>query len=292
MKALFLSFFIACTIFLNAQPNYLDNSSQWHTYGWAASYNEHTFITTYLDGDTIINGLTYYKEYTFRKDSSTLFGVTISGPGITSYIRENSNQQFIRPDGFGNEWVVADFSLMIGDTLPLTGCPIFSIDTIYFGATPLKRYAEEFPPLQNIDNYYVEGIGKTAPFCEPGIDGYSYMVCYIKGNDTLQLNTAPFLCSSFLEPVRNNMPTNIVAPQDKSKLKIFPNPASDAIMIQHDFNHMVDVRIYDISGSERLHYDNVVSGQNLSIDKLAKGFYIVGHYSDNKLIGSTKLIKE
>lgn len=298
MRTLLLTFFICYAIFLSAQPvsNYLDYSSEWRYFTSESSTGTRIWTTVYFDGDTIINGFTYYKRYYIRKDSSLQTGnVNISGPVFRPYLRENSNQQFLGTWGDGYEWLEEDFSLMPGDTLPWISCPIFSIDTVYLGITPLKRYSPEFPPLPDVDSY-VEGIGKTGPYCSTGIDGFSHHVCYIKGNDTISFNSTlyNFLipCTSFVEPIRNDIPTTIVNPFDVSKLKIHPNPTANDFIIQHDLKSPVALRIYDISGIVQQQHSNVVSGQRLSIDGLPKGFYIVGCYSDERLIGSVKLIKE
>lgn len=298
MKALFLSFFIFYSIFLGAQPisNYLDYSSEWRSLFSDFSSATDTYTTYYLDGDTILNGFTYYKQYRLNKYVYLQTGnELISGPFFESYIRENSNQQFVKTNDAGDVWIDSDFSLTIGDTLPWLSCPIFSIDTVYLGATPLKRYSTEFPPIQNADSY-IEGIGKTGPFCSTGIDGFGYHVCYIKGNETILLNSAfansTVLCGNFPVPVRNYLPTRVDDLIDESTFEIYPNPASNNFMISHDHNAPIDLRIYNISGSVlQQHYD-VSSGQRISVEKLPKGFYIVGTFSNDQLIRSVKLIKE
>lgn len=298
MRTLLLTFVICYSISLDAQPvyNYLDNSSEWRYFSSDISTATYSWTTEYFDGDTIINGITYYKKYIIRKDSSLQTGdVTISQPIARPFIRENAELQFISTWGDGTEWVSEDFSLTIGDFFPWISCPIFSIDTVYLGTTALKRYAPETPPIQDVDAY-VEGIGNTGPFCTTGIDGFSHHVCYSKANDTISFNpniyNFPIPCNSFVNPLRTDIPTSLDQSLGQTSFKIYPNPARNNIIIQHRLKSPVEIRIYDISGTLRQQHHNVVSGKGLSIEGLAKGFYILGYYSDNSLIESAKLIKE
>ena len=71
-------------------------------------------------------------------------------------------------------------------------------------------------------------------------------------------------------------------------LTMYPNPSDDFII----FNKNIDlIKIYDITGKELLEYIDVLVGQQLSIENLDSGYYIVKVEADN-VITTKALIKK
>ena len=69
---------------------------------------------------------------------------------------------------------------------------------------------------------------------------------------------------------------------------MYPNPSDEFII----FNKNISlVKIYDITGKELLEYTDVLVGQQLSIQNLDIGYYIVKAETDN-IITTKALIKK
>ena len=72
------------------------------------------------------------------------------------------------------------------------------------------------------------------------------------------------------------------------ELTMYPNPSDEFII----FNKNIGlVKIYDITGKELLEYSDVLVGQQLSIQNLDSGYYIVKVETDNA-ITTKALIKK
>ena len=75
---------------------------------------------------------------------------------------------------------------------------------------------------------------------------------------------------------------------DINQLTMYPNPSDEFII----FNKNIGlVKIYDITGKELLEYTDVLVGQQLSIQNLDSGYYIVKVETDNE-ITTKALIKK
>ena len=68
---------------------------------------------------------------------------------------------------------------------------------------------------------------------------------------------------------------------------MYPNP-SDFININKDADL---IEIYDITGKKLLSFNNVIENQQLDINQLQTGYYIVKVY-DNEYVESRNLIKK
>ena len=69
---------------------------------------------------------------------------------------------------------------------------------------------------------------------------------------------------------------------------MYPNPSDQYIM----FNKSLEfVRIYDITGKELMFYENLFKGQQISIDNLDSGYYLIKVESNN-VINTKALIKK
>jgi len=95
-----------------------------------------------------------------------------------------------------------------------------------------------------------------------------------------------------VKDIYNDVSTEVKDILPEHAVSIYPNPAINSFSIQHDLKSPVALKIYDVSGRLQLQQNNVISGQPIPIDKLNKGFYIVGYFLENEFIGSAKLVKE
>ena len=72
------------------------------------------------------------------------------------------------------------------------------------------------------------------------------------------------------------------------QLILYPNPTTDYISINKDVEL---VEIYDLTGKKLLVFENVNKDQELDVNKLAIGYYVVKLYNENYL-ESQNLIKK
>ena len=71
-------------------------------------------------------------------------------------------------------------------------------------------------------------------------------------------------------------------------LILYPNPSLDYITINKDVDL---IEIYDVTGKILLSFDDIIKNQQLEINQLQTGYYIVKFY-DDEYVGSRKLIKK
>ena len=75
---------------------------------------------------------------------------------------------------------------------------------------------------------------------------------------------------------------------DETDLILSPNPSVDYVAINKDAEL---IEIYDITGKKLLSFNNVIRNQQLDINQLQTGYYIVKVY-DNEYVESRNLIKK
>jgi len=80
-----------------------------------------------------------------------------------------------------------------------------------------------------------------------------------------------------------------VKTQEKIDLKVYPNPVSDILFIESEnFN---TIKLYDMLGREML-CKNGNDKTEINISHLPNGIYIVAVFSEGKLMGNSKIIKQ
>ena len=75
---------------------------------------------------------------------------------------------------------------------------------------------------------------------------------------------------------------------DDINLILLPNPSLDFITINKDADL---IEIYDVTGKKLLSFNNVLENQQLDINQLQTGYYVVKVY-DNEYVESRNLIKK
>ena len=73
-----------------------------------------------------------------------------------------------------------------------------------------------------------------------------------------------------------------------SELKMYPNPSDGYI----NFNKSIDsVEIFDITGKKVLSFKNIITQQQLDINKLETGYYIIKISNDNNVENKKLIVK-
>ncbi len=75
------------------------------------------------------------------------------------------------------------------------------------------------------------------------------------------------------------------------EMKIFPNPANNRLIIECENVNSKKIMLYDMIGNEVLN-QNIHDKTEINISNLQKGIYIVSIVSENKVIGSFKIVKQ
>ncbi|MDX1652365.1 MAG: T9SS type A sorting domain-containing protein [Brumimicrobium sp.] len=79
--------------------------------------------------------------------------------------------------------------------------------------------------------------------------------------------------------------------KDGASIVVYPNPARDFITVNLTAHKAEEVRIVDLQGREVIYVAELTSGEQISIEKLPKGTYIIALLQNNQMIRS-RFIKQ
>lgn len=227
----FLFFLLAiCALQLKAQDDYtpfdLQNSIWEEDYYELASFRQQ--YNYLMDGDTIINEVTYQKirqvgRYSLNYDQTPTFWEDIDN--YAGAIRENDQKQVFWVDPGGSEEVLMyDFNLTVGDTIAghfFSALKVVGLDTIESCGQFRKRYElepVEGPLLQPL--YWTEGVGSNQglfhryEYFESG----AYSLCF---SDSSCSPCALVVSTQSLHP-----------PNSQNLIQVFPNPVGTNLSIE------------------------------------------------------------
>jgi hypothetical protein len=227
----------------------------------------------FFDGDTLIgnhvyNKLYYYPfEITFNSFHSFYVDTTIVN--FQSYIREEpltKRTYILAPWSGGNEVLLFDFSLNIGDTLSSSystdGSPLvvntITIVTLLNGAIRKKW-------LFDNGHYYIEGIGGDEGFFLPIFTRFGFWSETNCVNDN-GVHLFGNQCFTILEIDKIDKP--------KNNLEIYPNPVKNTLVIERESSTSVDFKMYNLYGRLVLMKTLHSSIEELDVSSLPKGMYI------------------
>lgn len=242
-----------------SQMNYpipMDNTAEWRIYestwdGSGGGVYYHDF-RVFVAGDTVVGEHIYS-----RLLRSGIHGFTFEGHTSTAPF-QNEFYAFIRTDSArtyafmnGQDELLFDFSLQVGDTLPVTinnwspTVIITSIDTMLVAGKYLKKFNIEDPV--NLDLYlawYMEGIGHVNGIIEPMnmmLDYGSIFDCYAENH--LPAFPEETTCILSVDVAEN--------PVKYEKILIYPNPSAGfvTVSLNADYEKELNVKIYGVSGN-------------------------------------------
>jgi hypothetical protein len=309
----FLLSFMAACCFAQQYVPFPTSNAVWrengvnHSSGIPGTY-EHSFYEIKITGDTIINNLTYHalESSGFGQAWYNFIGPYPAGvPGevCCGGIREDSMKRIYYYDyALGMEYLLYDFNLNLGDTLPSTMMcysdrnVIVGIDSINVNGTFHKRYQIADTSYLTLPfGYYIEGIGSTMGLTggqlhmtEMPFEVYSWLICYaINGTTTLIdgiFTNYQYDCD-LLNDIRNN---NISSPQS---ITIFPNPARDQFSVASIQQSISSIKVFDILGNEI--YSSAFNSTSCIVhcESFPPGIYFVRLFAGKEFL-SSKLIKQ
>ncbi|MDO8368588.1 MAG: hypothetical protein Q7T20_17450 [Saprospiraceae bacterium] len=290
-KIKLLAIFILLTYSLSAQYE-LDGSEKWSVRdvgsGWFGdiSINDYLF---FIDGDTLINNITYRKFYDNRLYTRT------NGSGSVIYERDTFYREYYGALRYvedslrivdrwkidGSEVLIHKFDLSVGDTVKNQYNSYFfictKIDSVPFGNSFKKRY------IWYLDYGIIEGIGFTESglFPELGLEYSRTPFCFESNSGTYFFNGASD-CLPNLHPISSVEGNDL----KKISVQLYPNPSPGGfnidvsnvpgISVQHI--HIFDSLGKSVTPSD---YSLDYSEKNIRVEMgELKGFFGIYIYSN------------
>lgn len=275
------------TFSLQAQ-NYFLKNPQWRQNsgcradGYCITTQEFVY---YINGDSIIGNKSYKKLYKRGELKQGWIDYTPSVNCSAHYsfndfhalVRQEGKKIYIK-DKYNSEALLYDFDLNIGGTLPITynqrdsNLIVSDIDSIMIDSTYRKKIIFQ----NDYFDFIIEGVGHYGGFLEPlnvplecGYDFYCFSL-----NDSVYVSSNYGPC---------NFSVDIENIHENEKIKIYPNPASNSIIIETG-NKGGIVNIYNSIGSAVLSNTEVNSKTEINIQSLKPGLYIIEYISNKKKI--------
>lgn len=285
----------------NSQVNaYFINNPVWQTTSsCAAPYPciQNETYNYYTNGDTIFNSVVFKKIYKKGYGSYSWFGnppAACSGSyhynhTFPSYfIRSIGKQMYLRQLTDTVEYLLYDFNLAVGDTLPLsynnfaTDIRVTAIDSFYTSS----GYRKRFELTGNTwAQYLLEGIGHSKGLVEPlNIPlecGYN-LSCFSL-NDTAYFPGIGQSC---------NLSVGLISYKNNIPHFVFPNPFKSYTTFHFSsFINNVELNIYNIYGQCIKTIKNI-SGDKIKIERedLCTGLYFYELIQNSKQIATGKLM--
>jgi hypothetical protein len=269
----------------------VDSTSVWRvfTYDYDGSITFNSDIKYYIDGDTIINQMSYSKLYSsgIRKlnGNPNPYSALLHGG-----LRNSNKQVFYYSVTDNQETLLFDFSLNVGDTLPVTfindnGFIITSIDSVLVGDQYRKRFNLTNPTwIDFYSTWIVEGVGHEFGLIEtmfeyPGKG--SRLLCYAE--DYIPVFPEGVICDLNLGSDENLLPQQV--------LQIYPNPAMDRLIVKTAWSGNSIIQIINLDGKILLEtqLDKALTG--ISTENLTPGIYLI-RIIGSKGVATNKFIKK
>ncbi len=282
-KAIIVCVFQLICFYISSQNSYLNNIPVWKLTGsCSAPYpcllnSEYIY---YIHHDSLINGVSY--KSVFKKSNNTY--QWMSNPPVQncqgSYlenifvanIREQGKKIFIRSDS--SEYLLYDFNLSVGDTLPLSynnffgNITISALDSIYVDGVFLKK----FELNGSSSSFLIEGIGHEFGFLEPFppiLECGFQLNCYQKNGLT------------YFPSVNYNCNYNVSEFENKVEDVLF-NRKLNSLMITTVGNNLKELVVREISGKIIIRTTFRENNFQLNLLSLNRGIYIISVNNTSK----------
>jgi hypothetical protein len=250
----------------------------------------------YLNGDTVINAMTYQKIY-HEQLNVWCTDIIIGYPIYCGAIREDAIQKkaWVVPSYYNDEILYFDFSLNAGDTIFMgetwftTNCSmvdliVSAIDTINtINGIERKRWLFDMNPFQD-ESYVIEGIGYSSGLLDCYEESFEYNNFLIN----VSIDTNLIYCSNFNGCYLPTDTCTTVAIEPKptaSSITIYPNPvvAGNPIRISGipmNNNEPFIADVYDITGRKVMSF--ILKESDFTVPTPNRpGFYVINFYNSS-----------
>lgn len=258
---------LSINTFAQVNKSIVDTTKVWSTIYTYAPYIVRTYKYKF-SGDSMINGLKYYKVFQTSLHVNDENNYSFSG----IYLREDSNIVYCFEAG--TESVLYNFNLNKGDSISLISrrigdrvgehlSVVDSVDTVYIDNTALKRI--------HLLNYgsreiLIQGIGNLSGLFESGhyYELSSDLVCLEQAGELIYKNDYYDNCYEFvgLEDINN----------DNIQLKIYPTIIDNTLNIESS-EYPLNLSIVDLFGKE-IFSEKILSNRKIDCSNLKAGTYL------------------
>ncbi len=314
-KLLLLLISISLPLFVSAQaPDFFTEGSRW-VYNTSESFEPgQPFIhgcteQNIIHGDTLIDGVLYYKLYSTFHFSTTAI-LPYPQPPLTTFSQAIVGPTFIRHDTFENkvyylpsvdstERIIYDFNLQVGEATPMQSPFMGStgvIDSIengsFFGTSVKKFYTSknEGGPVAE-ENYIIEGMGGSN-----GLTYYQPVLLLVSGG----IFTTSLVCfqsgDSIYSRINGECPfleyvSTVNDPSEEYIVSVSPNPTQGfySLLVSEGLRN-ANFIVTDCFG--RRIQSSVLTGQTAVGQLPSSGIYFWFLEKEGRLIRSGKLICE
>jgi hypothetical protein len=277
-KIILISVVALFSLSIGAQNEYFANNPTWVCFHEADPYPcvLQDSLNYYLNGDSIINSMTYKILYTkghfmeFAQGPPSPFctqqNYTYQNSIPTGYLRSQGMQIYYIPEQDSIEYLLYDFNLSVGWHVPLTYLnndttfTVTSIDSIFTAAGYRQRYFLN----GNSTDYLVEGIGSSAGLLYGlGLlfEQNASMICYSQ-NDTAWFPSQGPGCSIITAVAEQT--------QEEFSFELVPDPATDYFEVLAHGGSAETICIYDALGRCVISQENT---SNIFVGNLSRGVY-------------------
>jgi hypothetical protein len=277
--------------------NYFDMNQLWYQTSSCIETTDDCLLNSefvyYVDGDTdvVATGQLYKKIRKRGISEYVSLDTTVSGfctgsleiAHLAALLRQDGRKIFMYDVVEEQEVLLYDFTLEVGDTLPLTPIQqLASVTVMYIDSFEVdESYLRRFYVSSPAPNLIVEGIGSSVGFLEKMIPDdectYSHG-CYSVNGETKWQLTGEVEC----------VYTVGVAEADKLAFRVFPNPLSDRITIVGLPYGNYTASIFDQSG-RKIHSCSLTD-HSIDLDHLASGVYVLS-ITDGVSVNAVRIVK-
>jgi hypothetical protein len=252
------------TLFAQDYAPMVSEDHRWHVrQGGFIIFNSDMF----LSGDTTVQGVTYKKFI-------AILDIAPNSPSLEALIREDVDEQKVYVYYQGEEKLLYDFDMTVGQTVTVQGSlcevdvTVASIETITIDGQEREKYNLE----GGANEYWIEGIGSVLSPLNPGFYGCNisdvdpWLRCFYDG-EALHFQHPNVIADC---PDLITSTTEI----DEKVLVVFPNPAEDLLNVITPNGHVKSVELINSLGQVELHEQVSLTHQSqIDISALAAGVY-------------------
>jgi hypothetical protein len=284
---LIIILFVICNIESKSQITYfkyLDYSVQirQETGGFIPGIGGYSYaINYYFNGDTLINGKWYYKQYA---NYNTYYNCG-PFPINKSYIREDNAGKFYEYSlSTSSETVIFDnaqyLPLAIGNAIPNAyggGCNVTSIDSILLGSVYLRKWTSSASNTITNCNYIVEGIGVIGSICSLSYESSISTTCYKKQNNVINLCVGSSTNCNWVNVSVKEIDS------DNTLFKLFPNPTQSILYFESSKDPFIHYQILNNIGQIVREDKTILNNNGITIDivDLPIGVYLFKTFNTN-----------
>lgn len=292
--------FICCFSFVKSQENaYFTNHPVWkiqtdnsHEYPCMKYYMANVFL-----GDTLtIDSIIYYpvfERYEMDYDWQSPLppypfcnGSTEADSIFKGFIRSKDKRMYFRNALNGNDVLLFDFNLEIGDSIygtalmPFDTLIVVAIDSFPVPGGYWKRFEVDG---NDYTDYFLEGIGSSVGLYQSTMQPYNIstkLKCYAQMGEKYYPDQTVSNCVFYLD-----------LPEDNLVQSIYPNPFDERFYVELKQHFEAEIVLNDMAGFEK--HRESFAGKKLEIqtETLAVGTYIIEIRTEDHQIFRQKIIK-